>query len=176
MKSFYKITQNNEWTCSAPPQGDCWTDYIPVFIANGFYRNRTDFNNQHVYSQFCTKYPKIDRYLNTQRLVRLRERILVDMDFERLMVSHHENVFVDYDKVKHRCSVQRGSFTRLSGDIAVYTDSDGVISYLRATESILDIASASRAAPGMGTAIRAEAARLCRWDELCPSHRPSLAA
>ena len=102
VKSFYKITQNNEWILLSATPGDCWTDYIPVFIANGFYRNRTDFNNQHVvYSQFCTKYPKIDRYLNTQRLVRLRERILVDMDFARPTVSHHENVFVDYDKVKY---------------------------------------------------------------------------
>jgi hypothetical protein len=102
VKSFYKITQNNEWILLSATPGDCWTDYIPVFIANGFYRNRTDFNNQHVvYSQFCTKYPKIDRYLNTQRLIRLRERILVDMDFERPTVSHHENVFVDYDKVKY---------------------------------------------------------------------------
>lgn len=102
VKSFYKITQNNEWILLSATPGDCWTDYIPVFIANGFYRNRTDFNNQHVvYSQFCTKYPKIDRYLNTQRLVRLRERILVDMDFERPTVSHHENVFVEYDKVKY---------------------------------------------------------------------------
>ena len=85
---------------SATP-GDCWTDYIPVFIANGFFRNRTEFNNQHVvYSRF-SKYPKIDRYLNTQRLVRLRERILVDMDFERATVSHHENIFVNYDKPKY---------------------------------------------------------------------------
>lgn len=53
-----------------------------------------------VYSRF-SKYPKIDRYLNTQRLVRLRERILVDMDFERATVSHHENIFVNYDKPKY---------------------------------------------------------------------------
>ncbi len=65
--------------------GDTWQDYIPVFIANGFYRNKTDFIDQHVIYDWRSKYPKVDRYLNTGRLIRLRNRILVTMEFER----HH---------------------------------------------------------------------------------------
>ena len=97
VKSFLKIARENDWILLSATPGDTWQDYIPVFVANGFYRNKTEFNNEHVIWSRYAKYPKVDRYINTGRLIRLRERILVNMDFERLTVSHHEDVFVKYD-------------------------------------------------------------------------------
>lgn len=97
VKTFHKIVKRNEWILLSATPGDTWSDYIPVFIANGFYRNKTEFIDNHViYSRF-TNYPKIDRYINVGRLIRLRDQILIDMDFERGTVQHHEDLYVSYD-------------------------------------------------------------------------------
>lgn len=101
-KSFLKITQKNEWILLSATPGDTWQDYIPVFVANGFFRNKTEFTRNHVvYSRF-SKFPKVERYLNTGRLIRLRNKILVDMDFQRETVQHHETIQVEFDRLTYR--------------------------------------------------------------------------
>lgn len=102
VKSFLKIVKNNRWILLSATPGDTWQDYIPVFIANGFYKNRTQFTNEHVVWSRVSKFPKVDRYLNTGRLVRLRNAILVNMDFHRETIAHHEDVYVDYDMQTYR--------------------------------------------------------------------------
>ena len=101
-KSFLKIARGNDWILLSATPGDTWSDYIPVFIANGFYKNKTEFCREHiVYSRF-SKYPKIDRYVGTGKLIKLRNSILIDMDFNRKTISHHEDVYVQYDITKYR--------------------------------------------------------------------------
>lgn len=102
VKSFLKIAKKNDWILLSATPGDTWQDYIPVFIANGFYKNRTEFTREHiVYSRF-TKFPKIDRYINTGRLLRLRRSILINMDFKRETISHHKDIIVKYDISKYK--------------------------------------------------------------------------
>ena len=97
VKSFLRIVKNNQWVLLSATPGDTWTDYIPVFIANGFYKNKSEFEREHIVYKRFSKFPQIDRYTNTRRLIRLRNSILVNMDFERPAVSHHEEVYVKYD-------------------------------------------------------------------------------
>lgn len=102
VKAFLKITKHNEWIILSATPGDTWMDYIPVFVANGFFKNKTQFVNDHVVYDYRVKFPKVKQYLNVGRLIRLRKRILVDMDFNRPTVSHHEDVIVSYDISKYK--------------------------------------------------------------------------
>ena len=106
VKAFLKITKVNEWILLSATPGDTWTDYIPVFLANGFYRNKTEFIREHVIYSRYAKFPKVDRYVGLRRLERLRDRILVDMDFQRKTVQHHEDVYVKYDISKYKEAIK----------------------------------------------------------------------
>lgn len=102
VKAFLNIARKNKWIILSATPGDTWEQYIPVFVANGFYKNKTEFSREHiVYSRF-TKYPKIDRYIGTGKLIRLRNQILIDMDFSRKTIAHHEDIYVKYDAMKYK--------------------------------------------------------------------------
>ena len=97
VKSFLKIARRNNWIILSATPADTWMEYWAVFVANGFYKNKTEFQREHVIYSRYTKYPQIDRYINTQRLERLRDRILIDMTFQRHTKPHHEDVYCNYD-------------------------------------------------------------------------------
>lgn len=103
-KTFIKISRNNRWILLSATPGDSWVDYMPVFIANGFYKNKTDFYNKHVVMKWDQRgnYPKIERYVNDAILIDHRDSILIDMKFSRLTIPHHIDVYCDYDIALYR--------------------------------------------------------------------------
>lgn len=107
VKAFLKIAKKNKWIILSATPGDTWSDYIPVFVANGFYKNKTEFNREHVVFSPYTKFPKIDKYIATGRLIRYRNQILVDMDFARHTVQHHEDVFCTYDVSLYKDTIRK---------------------------------------------------------------------
>lgn len=101
-RSFIKISKSNEWILLSATPGDKWEDYTAVFIANGFFRNKTEYERLHMYISYRAGYPKVERYFDTGRLIRLRERVLVDMPDQRETVRHREDIIVKYDKEKYK--------------------------------------------------------------------------
>lgn len=113
VKSFLKIVKSNRWILLSATPGDTWSDYIPVFIANGFYKNRTEFTREHIVYSHHAKFPKIERYLNTGRLNKLRTKILVHMPYTKLTTRHTIIKHVNHNEdliqsvVKNRWDVYR---------------------------------------------------------------------
>ena len=101
-KSFIRISKNNEWIFLSATPGDVWTDYISIFIANGFYRRRSEFLNRHAVYNRYSKYPRIDRFLETEYLEKLRDSILVNIDYQKPTERHVHEYTVGYDRELYR--------------------------------------------------------------------------
>lgn len=98
VKAFLAIAKRNNWILLSATPGDTWSDYAPVFIANGFYRNKTEFATRHVVLSRFSKFPKVDRYIDTEILEKHKAMITVEMPFEGHTRRHVQNIMVDYDK------------------------------------------------------------------------------
>lgn len=105
-KSFLKIARKNQWFMLSATPGDNFSQYLPVWVANGYFRNKTEFNAEHVVFSQYAKYPKIDRYLDVRRLERLRQNVLVDMDYVKRNTQHHEYLYCDYDILAYKAAMK----------------------------------------------------------------------
>jgi hypothetical protein len=98
VKSFLKIVKQNRWILLSATPGDTWLDYIPVFIANGFYRHRTEFLREHAIYNMYSKYPKVERFIGVPKLKLFRDQITVIMEYTRPTTSKDKYITVDFDK------------------------------------------------------------------------------
>ena len=96
VKAFLKITKHNKWILLSATPGDTWLDYVPLFLANGFYKNKTEFYEDHVVWDRFARYPRVKRFVAVHRLEKLRRRILVDMPVARHTVRNRIYVPVRY--------------------------------------------------------------------------------
>ena len=97
VKAFLRISRSNQWILLSATPGDTWSDYIPVFVANGYFQNPSQFLREHAVFNHFSKYPKIDKYVSVRKLMRIRDDILVPMLNNKHTVPHHMPVTVDYD-------------------------------------------------------------------------------
>ena len=76
-----------------------------MFIANGFYKNRTEFFNRHVIYNRYSKYPKVDKFLDIRYLEQLRDSIQIEMDYSNPTERHYFEIAVDYDRTMYRTAM-----------------------------------------------------------------------
>lgn len=122
-KSFIKIARNNRWILLSATPGDVWKDYIAVFIANGFYKNKSDFERQHVIFSRFKNYPSYQKYINVGILTKHRNDILIPMHFQKRTKTHTSIVMAEYDPVeyknmfKYRFNVETGEPFQNAGEL-----------------------------------------------------------
>lgn len=146
VRAFLRIAKNNNWILLSATPGDTWMDYIPVFIANGFYKNRTQFKHEHVVYTPYTKFPKVARYLNVGKLVQNRNQILVHMRFADEKIRHSLTLNVEHNEeliqsiIKNRWHIYQNrpirDITELFAVMRKVVNSDP--SRLRSIEELLD--------------------------------------
>lgn len=118
VKAFLKIAKHNKWVLLSATPGDTWLDYIPLFLANGFYKNKTEFYEEHVVWDRFARYPRVKRFVAVHRLEKLRMRILVDMPVARHTVRNRIYVPVRY-RVDEYNEIMKKRFDPYKGEPVV---------------------------------------------------------
>lgn len=102
VKTFLNIAKRNHWILLSATPGDNYMEYVPILIANGFYRSRSQFKAEHVVLKPYLKFPVIDYYQNTNRLDYYISKVVVYMEYSHDVERHYIEVLCDYDKEKYK--------------------------------------------------------------------------
>ena len=97
-KAFVKIARRNKWIMLTGTPGDVWMDYISVFLAHEFFKNKSHFIDRHVEYKPFSNFPQIKRYHYVEELERYRRRIIVPMRDTRTTQIHKVYVNCSHDK------------------------------------------------------------------------------
>ena len=107
VKAFLQITKKNQWVLLSATPGDKWEDYCPVFVANGYFKNRSEFIREHVvYASYVT-FPKIERYLGEDVLRTYLSSILVRMYYKKKTLPIHRYLECEYNVGLYKQVVKR---------------------------------------------------------------------
>lgn len=104
--AFIHIARKNNWIMLTATPGDVWMDWMCIFIANNFYRNKTDFVDQHVEYNPYSKFPQIRRYHKTDKLERFRKYLAVPMQDFRTTKLNRKYINADFDKDLYKSVVK----------------------------------------------------------------------
>lgn len=101
-KTFLYISRRNRWIILSATPGDKMIEYLYVFLANGFYKNKQEFIAKHVIRKPYVPYFDIQDYIRKPVLEKHRREVLVIMkrDTDISIVNH--NIVCDYDRKKYK--------------------------------------------------------------------------
>lgn len=99
--AFLKLAKNNNWIMLSATPGDAWKDYIPLFIANGYFKNRSQFMREHVVYMPFRSFPQISHYVGTQKLEVLKSELLVEVPYKSPNDKVVNYLPVTYDKAAY---------------------------------------------------------------------------
>ncbi len=101
-RTFINIARHNDWILLSATPGDNWMDYMTVFIANNFYRNKTEFTSRHVIYDARVQFPRVKQYIGTALLERRRQQVIVRMEDARTTTRHKNFITCGWDTARYK--------------------------------------------------------------------------
>lgn len=102
VEAFYKIAKKNKWILLSATPAEVWTDLMPVFIANGFFKNKSEFDRDHVQYARFVKYPKIEKYHDEWHLEDLKKKLYVELPIVKRAKRNEEIINVGFNAYEQK--------------------------------------------------------------------------